>query len=362
MLIGLLMENTFSFEKLAGPLIYGRMNLLDHPHHIITHPVTESVRTAAIFGANGIGKSNIVKGFAFLQETVLSGKLPRNTKTTSWKQNNAPQKLCIGFTCKKTPFYYGIEFTKGRVNTEELSVMNVEDGDQSELIFKRTTDPKGCTQITFGAQLKNQKERNHLKHWVSSTVGDQDSVMKMLSNNKYISLIKSAFNWFKNNLIIVPTNGALPNSLVASNISQGEQNLQTLKDAIQMVEQKDVAIIMDDMGQGVHPIAVEEEIRRHSNKRRVLGQLIFTTHQTNLINEDILRRDEIFMVGEAQSGWCPGKKERRKVPSEVYSLGEYKSSILDKFQLNYYRIQRWGGVPIPNTLVNKYFNSPHKGY
>ena len=67
-------------------------------------------------------------------------------------------------------------------------------------------------------------------------------------------------------------------------------------------------------------------------------QLIVTTHESRLMDFDLLRRDEIWFVNKRVCG-----------SSDIYSLEEYNTRFDQKVDRAYLD-GRYGGVPIFNTI------------
>ena len=67
-------------------------------------------------------------------------------------------------------------------------------------------------------------------------------------------------------------------------------------------------------------------------------QLIVTTHESRLLDFDLLRRDEIWFVNKRKSG-----------ESDIYSLEEYNARFDQKIDKAYLE-GRYGGVPVFNTV------------
>ena len=67
-------------------------------------------------------------------------------------------------------------------------------------------------------------------------------------------------------------------------------------------------------------------------------QLIVTTHESRLLDFDLLRRDEIWFVNKRKSG-----------ESDIYSLEEYNARFDQKIDKAYLE-GRYGGVPVFNTI------------
>ena len=67
-------------------------------------------------------------------------------------------------------------------------------------------------------------------------------------------------------------------------------------------------------------------------------QLIVTTHESRLMDFDLLRRDEIWFINKKKNG-----------ESDIYSLEEYNARFDQKIDKAYME-GRYGGVPIFSTI------------
>lgn len=67
-------------------------------------------------------------------------------------------------------------------------------------------------------------------------------------------------------------------------------------------------------------------------------QLLVTTHESRLMDFDLLRRDEIWFIDKKSSG-----------ESNIYSLEEYNARFDQKIDKAYLE-GRYGGVPIFSTV------------
>ncbi|MGL5257540.1 MAG: AAA family ATPase, partial [Proteocatella sp.] len=97
--------------------------------------------------------------------------------------------------------------------------------------------------------------------------------------------------------------------------------------------------IVDELDRCLHPSLtykfIESFIDLAKNKNI---QLIVTTHESRLLDFDLLRRDEIWFVNKRVTG-----------ESDIYSLEEYNERF-DKKIDRAYLDGRYGGVPVFNTL------------
>lgn len=95
-------------------------------------------------------------------------------------------------------------------------------------------------------------------------------------------------------------------------------------------------IIVDELEKSMHPKLVEFIVKLFNNKdiNKVNSQLIFTTHATNLLNLEILRRDQIWFV----------EKNPLNGNSELYPLDSFSVRKDENIQKGYIN-GRYGAVP-----------------
>lgn len=95
-------------------------------------------------------------------------------------------------------------------------------------------------------------------------------------------------------------------------------------------------IIVDELEKSMHPKLVEFIVKLFNNKdiNKVNSQLIFTTHATNLLNLEILRRDQIWFV----------EKNPKNGNSELYPLDSFSVRKDENIQKGYIN-GRYGAVP-----------------
>lgn len=91
--------------------------------------------------------------------------------------------------------------------------------------------------------------------------------------------------------------------------------------------------IIDEIERSLHPNLIKELLRKFSEDTKSTGQLIFTTHESNLLDQDLFRRDEI---------WFAEKDERGM--THLYSLSDYHVHNTIDIQKGYLQ-GRYGAVP-----------------
>ena len=97
--------------------------------------------------------------------------------------------------------------------------------------------------------------------------------------------------------------------------------------------------VIDELDRCLHPSLTYKFIETFlqiAAKKNI--QLIVTTHESLLLDFDLLRRDEIWFVNKRETG-----------ESDIYSLEEYNARFDQKIDKAYLE-GRYGGVPIFNTI------------
>lgn len=101
----------------------------------------------------------------------------------------------------------------------------------------------------------------------------------------------------------------------------------------------DMTILMDELDSRLHPQLTYRLVRMFlTNDDLPNKQLIFTTHESCLMDFELLRRDEIWFIEKNVQG-----------SSRVYSLEDFNERM-DRRIEKAYREGRYGGVPIFSTV------------
>lgn len=433
MLIRFVVENFLSFDKETEfNMLVG--NFKTHKNHVNPGSV-KTLRAAAIYGANGAGKSNIVKAIEFLQDIVKDDGVFQTVNNFKFKLNNEnkirPITFEIEFLLGRKAYRYGVSIDTNIILSEWLIESGVTKEDK--IIFERTTSNKGKTKIRFHEQfIKNNKqkiiieilEENLLKQNETLLSKEFELKIKLLSQVKFkitnqliiihphskVSnlvvfmtysstfydfsniLLKSFdtgikelkvetfdFNKFfgeydedlkesiiqdleygdprgitmfhKNKEILInkeEDNKYTVKKLTSSHIddkgnsinfeldeeSDGTQRLLDFIPAFNGVLTQDMTFIIDEIDQSLHPTLLKAIISKIMFEKDTKGQLIFTTHESNLLDLDIFRQDEIWFV----------EKDRQTGGSSIYSLSEYKPRYDLDVRKGYLK-GRFGAIP-----------------
>ncbi len=443
MLVRFVIENVFSFgeRKEFNTLPNPRLRTLDYHKYNIGE--LDILKISSIYGANGAGKSNLIKSLELFQQLVLKGKIPFKLKDTQFKfnsdDNNRKQVFAIEFIQEDVVFYYGIELLDDVILTEELYLSGF-GKTEDKLIFERKTNKERITEIKFLDDFENDEKNQLLKSiLLEEFVKPNEPILKLISNrdNKFLSDVKKAFEWFKDTLQII-TPESKPHALVhkievdeefkryaedtmcSFNIgitsltperkrikeffgendedelnnfikefedssqemislrsgsgdeivivkednqlwvkrlkighvggnnksvlfgleeeSDGTIRLLDFVPAFQDVLIKNKVFIIDEIERSIHPLLIKELIKKFSLDNKTRGQLIFTTHESNLLDQTIFRQDEIWFT----------EKDRRG-STDLYSLSDFKEHKTIDIRKGYLN-GRYGSIPFLANL------------
>lgn len=430
-------EETKEFNMLPSPK-YKRLD--SHKYNIKNFDV---LKMASIYGANGAGKSNLIKSLSLLKNIVTKEELPIRFKDLKFKfgdniENN-PQILGIEFFQDEMSYYYGLEILNNIIKTEELYQSGLGKS-ADKLIFERKTDENDKIHITFLEAFENDKESQVLKKIIEKNLAKPNKpLLKLLTtlNNPFLEKANNALKWFEDTLEIIYPDSK-PNALAhkldfdkefkhyAEDIMRsfnigidglksekkslkdffGEDNedeleeltreikespnkmigLRTRKgdEIIVVSEKQDIfvkqvklehtgksnikatfnldeesdgtirlldfipafkdlvanrkVIVIDEIERSIHPLLIKELIKKFSLDDKTRGQFIFTTHESNLLDQAIFRQDEIWFAEKNKSG-----------STELYSLSDFKEHNTIDIRKGYLN-GRYGSIPFLANL------------
>ncbi len=128
--------------------------------------------------------------------------------------------------------------------------------------------------------------------------------------------------------------------------SSGTNQFFALTAPIIDVLEKGWVLAVDELDSKLHPNLVKRivELFNDHNINKNNAQLIFNTHDTNLLSTDLFRRDQIWFVEKDRYG-----------AAKLYSLADFKARSDEQFERNYLK-GRYGAVPVIHDL-NPSYNS-----
>ncbi len=438
MLIRFVIENMFSFGERKEFSTIPNKRLKTLQNHKYSVEGFELLKISSIYGANGAGKSNLIKSLLQFQKLVTKEKIPFKLKDTQHKfSDQKEQIIAVEFIQGNTPLYYGIVLSEEKILTEELYISGL-GKKEDELIFERST-LDDITTIKFLDEFENDEKSQVLKTvLLEEFVKPDEPVLKLLSNreNKFLKDVKKAYQWFSETLEII-TPDSKPRALAhkidtdsefkkyaedlmrsfnigitslgteKKNIREffGEDNENELDKLIKAVEDSprkmigltsrrgdeiilvkenniiwvktlkiehssinnsaffdlneesdgtirlldfvpafknvissEKVYIVDEIERSIHPLLIKELIKKFSLDKNTLGQLIFTTHESNLLDQEIFRQDEIWFAEKDLNG-----------STDLYSLSDFKEHKTIDIRKGYLN-GRYGSIPFLANL------------
>lgn len=128
--------------------------------------------------------------------------------------------------------------------------------------------------------------------------------------------------------------------------SEGTQKLFAFLGPIIDVLENGYPLIVDELDSKLHPNLVKWIVQLFHNQEinTKHAQLIFNTHNTNLLNDDIFRKDQIWFVQKNTRG-----------EAKIYSLMDFQNAeqIPHKEIENNYLIGKYGGIPYLKNNFSK---------
>ncbi|WP_395090676.1 ATP/GTP-binding protein [Armatimonas sp.] len=339
------------------------------------------LRVAAIYGANASGKSNLLKAMAFAQRLIINGtQVGENIQNSPFlldqETQEKPSEFEFVFLINNHPICYGFICDNNSILHEWLK-----DASSDEVIFDRkNTEIKTEISITvinasfLGSSpdrlqfikegtrsnqlfLTEAAERNvsyplEIVEWFQMGISISLEAFKPPENFNRLtqnffdtlgSFLRTADTGIKEiNLFRDPISGAASLQAIhgkdsvsfsPEQESEGTRRLINLWPITFTSFHTPLALSIDEIDQSLHPEIFRYFIEDWIQNSRNQSQLIFTTHNDNLLEDDLLRRDEVWLVTKNKEG-----------ASELASLVEYKIEPGTNLQKAY--LHGWfNGVP-----------------
>ncbi len=120
--------------------------------------------------------------------------------------------------------------------------------------------------------------------------------------------------------------------------SAGTRKLYGLLASI-LLRKDDSTFVIDELDTSFHPLLTYRFVKLFlDSEKRSKSQLVFSTHESSLLDFDLLRRDEIWFVEKDVEGG-----------SKLYSLEEFNERY-DRRIDKAYREGRYGGIPVFSAI------------
>jgi hypothetical protein len=116
--------------------------------------------------------------------------------------------------------------------------------------------------------------------------------------------------------------------------SDGTRRLFDLLDIL-LTDKKNAVFLLDEIERSLHPVLIYkffEMVKKEFVGKNI--QIIFTTHETHILDQQLFRRDEVWLVEKEETG-----------ASQLYSLDIFKERKDKNLSKNYLE-GRYGGIPL----------------
>ena len=114
---------------------------------------------------------------------------------------------------------------------------------------------------------------------------------------------------------------------------------------IYLIMKFDVVFVVDEIERSIHPVLIKEMMKKLSQEKEIRGQLIFTTHESHLLDQEIFRPDEI---------WFAEKDEEQA--TKLYPLSDFNIHKTANIENGYLK-GRYGAIPFLSTLNQLHWNN-----
>jgi AAA15 family ATPase/GTPase len=435
MLIRFVVSNFLSFdEEREFNMIAG--NFKTHKHHVYSLPKLNVLKAAAIYGANGAGKSNMIKSIYYLQDLVSEGEVHKSVNDSKFKLNKKNASLPVSFEIEffshgKT-YSYGLSINHTSIVEEWLYETGITKDDK--LVFERKLVKGNKTVIRVAdkyAKTEKQKllielmQENLLKQnellvskWETLKIRElvifRDWIIQDLliifPHSKFTGLVPELsrsehFRNFANNLlqtfdtgvkslgiesisfdkffgqrgedlkdeimdsfengevlvdseigpvlVVKEEDNFIVKKLISTHSddagkdvhfdlneeSDGTQRILDFIPAFNNVVHSSSTVIIDEIDQSLHPVLLKALVEKTMADDQTKGQLIFTTHESNLLDLETFRQDEVWFV----------EKDQKLGSSQMYSLSDFKPRYDLDIKKGYLK-GRFGAIPFLANL------------
>jgi len=120
--------------------------------------------------------------------------------------------------------------------------------------------------------------------------------------------------------------------------SDGTIRLLDFVPVIKSLVKQNKVFVIDEIERSIHPLLIKELVKKFANDSQTNGQLIFTTHASNLLDQDIFRQDEIWFAEKDKTG-----------STDLYTLSSFKEHKTIDIQKGYLN-GRYGSNPFLGDL------------
>lgn len=351
------------------------------------------LKSATIYGANASGKSNFIKALDFFKWYVINSskdiQAGERVNVESFRLSSStaeePSYFEAIFCNTEYQYRYGFEADENMVHSEWLyQKANKKRAKEVELFYRDEDCFNIHSKFIIGKELINKQMvrtnalllsvaaqfndavaveivkwlndttiisgSNEKNIWDLATIRLDDLKMKqrIVDFSRYADLGIENIEKVNNAIISMHTQYddegnevKLINFPFKKNESEGTIKYFSLAYPIIDALDNGKRLIIDEFDSKMHPLLTCRIIALFNSKETnpKNAQLIFTTHDTNLLSASIFRRDQIWFTQKDRFG-----------ATELYSLAEYKVRNDASFEKDYLS-GKYGAIPIMGDLT-----------
>ena len=404
--------------------------------HVYHQKGIDFVRAAALYGANGAGKSNLVKALAFLQGLIKGSESTQYDKHFKLDQTCESESSVfeIEFIREDILFAYYVSIFKN--NIIEESLYEIKEGQDDRVLFERKLKDSATSLVVTKEYQKDDKNKLLIELYEEKLLKTDELFLSKVNEDAIdFNEIRIAFDWFFYDLYIIYPDSKVNTAKLTSNESEdifnftqkiissldtgiisldfeetsledffgeddketqdwlkeelfkedhisikdnkgnsyvvtkrkegivvcemiakhktsnegsvsfdinqesdGTQRLLDILPIIYTVIKLPKVFIIDEINRSVHPTLTKELLNLFMGTKETKGQLIFSTHEAQLLDLNIFRQDEIWFAEKNKSG-----------ATTLYPLSDFKvrpDLVLKKGYLS----GRFGAIPFLGNL------------
>lgn len=439
MLIRFNFGNIFSFLEETEFNMLPAKSLKNHSDHL--HKVNSCVNVlkgSVIYGANGAGKSNMIKAADLFRRIVVDGRVPNDIRyiRNKFSEPGTPVSQSVEFSIDGKIYSYGLSYISRICMEEWLYETGVE---KDEMVFERTySESKKRPVLKMGNRfLGKDEKKTMLVSLLEENILKNDELLLLHADIVKEPRLSKARSWFKDKLMIffpstrsssifdtqysdlkfkqfserllqgfdvgihdvelheddldkfvsatgmpldkmfedikknlaeekqdvietkyftigvtkekddryiirrITTNHVVDGNTVCFELkeeSDGTQRLFDFAPVLYDLMQTDKTIIVDEIDRSIHANLLKMFVEKVMSLP-IKGQIVFSSHESGLLDCTIFRNDEIWFV----------EKDHEKQSSRFYTLNDFKPRTDLDIEKGYLR-GRFGAIPFLSHL------------
>ncbi len=440
MLLRFTVSNFLSISEELEFNMFPYTQLRTHKHHVYETKQIDLLKAAAIYGANGSGKSNLARALRYLRSIVVKKQIEHKWYSNiCFKLDEAcqakPTNLEVEFMQGEQYFAYGVSIYQNDIQEEWLYELDIKK-EKDTLIFNRKKGKNGSIQLEVSPRYqKKAKDKLLIQVYAEDILDHRTPFIYLVHEKQQYPEIRAAFQWFREKLFVVYpdsrylnlagriidnkefrdfTNEVMPkldtgvmavdiekvpfeiffgeddqelketikdafekgaeryvlqaprnqvvvvkeegdelsvNKIITKHQdeeqqiynfqldeeSDGTRRLFDLLPAVELLIKEEAVFFIDEIGRSLHPALLKAFLKLFMS-RKARGQLIFTTHESNLLDLKLFRQDEIWFMEKDKTG-----------SSKAYPLSEFKPRYDLDIRKGYLN-GRFGAIPFLGNL------------